>query len=170
MSEGTSPGTLAQEQKVQSDLAQKFPQIASGIRVQRARRVWVDVPLESFRPVMEHLQGPMGFDILCTITGADEGEMLSVMYHLAAASGIVVNLRTRVPKANPVIRTAIDLYPAGEVSERELVDLLGFVVEGLPAGNRYPLPDAWPQGQYPLRKDWTAEALKGTDFAKEDRQ
>jgi Ni,Fe-hydrogenase III component G len=27
-------------------------------------------------------------------------------------------------------------------------------VTGLPEGSRYPLPDNWPEGQYPLRKDW----------------
>jgi Ni,Fe-hydrogenase III component G len=34
------------------------------------------------------------------------------------------------------------------------MDLLGAQVEGLPAGRRYPLPEDWPQGEYPLRKDW----------------
>jgi Ni,Fe-hydrogenase III component G len=34
------------------------------------------------------------------------------------------------------------------------VDLLGIQVQGLPTGNRYPLPDDWPANQYPLRKDW----------------
>ena len=34
-------------------------------------------------------------------------------------------------------------------------------VQGLPPGNRYPLPDDWPQGQYPLRKDWNVSMLEG---------
>ena len=40
------------------------------------------------------------------------------------------------------------------------MDLLGFQVQGLTEGSRYPLPDVWPAGQYPLRKDWSAEANK----------
>jgi Ni,Fe-hydrogenase III component G len=39
------------------------------------------------------------------------------------------------------------------------MDLLGIKVEGLPEGRRYPLPDNWPQGQYPLRKDWDPSVL-----------
>jgi Ni,Fe-hydrogenase III component G len=35
-----------------------------------------------------------------------------------------------------------------------MMDLFGMQVEGLPPGNRYPLPDDWPPNQYPLRKDW----------------
>ena len=51
-----------------------------------------------------------------------------------------------------------DRFPAAHIYERELVDLLGAKVEGLPPGNRYPLPDDWPEVQYPLRKDWKQES------------
>jgi membrane-bound hydrogenase subunit beta len=34
------------------------------------------------------------------------------------------------------------------------MDLLGIQVEGIPPGRHYPLPEGWPEGQYPLRKDW----------------
>ena len=27
-------------------------------------------------------------------------------------------------------------------------------VHGLPEGPSFPLPDCWPEGQYPLRKEW----------------
>jgi Ni,Fe-hydrogenase III component G len=37
--------------------------------------------------------------------------------------------------------------------------MLGVNVEGLPEGKRYPLPDDWPDGQYPLRKDWNKKML-----------
>jgi Ni,Fe-hydrogenase III component G len=33
-------------------------------------------------------------------------------------------------------------------------------VEGLPAGNRYPLTDDWPADQFPLRKDWKPDSAK----------
>ena len=38
--------------------------------------------------------------------------------------------------------------------------MFGIKVEGLPEGERYPLPDGWPEGQYPLRKDWNKDMLK----------
>jgi Ni,Fe-hydrogenase III component G len=47
-----------------------------------------------------------------------------------------------------------DRFPSAHIYERELIDLLGAKVEGLPPGNRYPLTDDWPKDQYPLRKDW----------------
>jgi Ni,Fe-hydrogenase III component G len=92
--------------------------------------------------------------VLCAITGLDEGQNLSVVYHLAKDDGTVLNLKTSVDKNNPVIRTITDSFSSAEVYERELVDLLGFKVEGLSKGNRYPLTDDWPKDEYPLRKDW----------------
>ena len=93
------------------------------------------------------------------ITGLDLGERLGLIYHLARESGVTLNLETSVPKENPVVRSVIEAFPAAECYERELVDLLGFQVEGLPVGSRYPLPDSWPVGQYPLRKDWDEHSL-----------
>jgi membrane-bound hydrogenase subunit beta len=63
-------------------------------------------------------------------------------------------MKTAVPKANPVIKTVTDVFPAATLYERELMDLLGAKVDGLPAGRRYPLPEDWPVDQFPLRKDW----------------
>jgi Ni,Fe-hydrogenase III component G len=91
---------------------------------------------------------------LCTITGLDEAEELAFIYHLTGDSNIVVNLKTRVRKASPVIKTVTHYFPGADIYERELEDLFGAKVEGLPAGNRYPLTDDWPKDEYPLRKDW----------------
>jgi len=44
--------------------------------------------------------------------------------------------------------------------------MLGVQIEGLPPGKRYPLPDNWPAGQYPLRKDWKTEMLDAVQFTK----
>ncbi|MEI6093142.1 MAG: NADH-quinone oxidoreductase subunit C, partial [bacterium] len=72
---------------------------------------------------------------------------------------------TYAPKSNPVIKTITDTFPGGDLYERELTDLLGAKIDGLPNGIRYPLPDGWPEGQYPLRKDWNREML---DIKKEN--
>jgi len=94
----------------------------------------------------------------------DEGEDLGFLYHVADESGIILCLHTRAPKADPRIVSVSDRFPSAHIYERELVDLFGAKVEGLPPGNRYPLPDGWPEGQYPLRKDWK-DAAAGAGLA-----
>ncbi len=135
-------------------LVSSFPFLEGKVRVQRERRVWAEVPLAEFRGVFDRATGELGFGGICIVTGLDEGEDLGFLYHLSDDAGTVLSLRTRAPKSDPRIRTITDRFPAAHIYERELVDLFGAEVEGLPPGNRYPLPDDWPEGEYPLRKDW----------------
>jgi len=152
---------MTNEEKIKKELSERFGFSTEQIRVARERRIFLEVPFDQFRQVFEHAVNSMGFKQLCTISGLDDGDTLAVIYHLARADGVVLNLKTRVPKANPVLQTITDIFPGSMSYERELEDLLGFKVEGLPEGKRYPLPDNWPAGQYPLRKDWKAEMLDG---------
>ena len=153
--------------KTKKELAEKFGFDTERISVPRARRVFLEVPHDQFRRVLEHVVNGLEFRHLCTITGLDDGDTLAFIYHVAHADGTVLSLKTRVPKTAPVLQTITDIFPDGVSYERELVDLLGARVEGLPAGNRYPLPEGWPAGQYPLRKDWKAEMLDGVYPQKE---
>ena len=145
---------MSPEQQIELDLAKTFPILQGKIRIQRPRRIFVDVPSERFAEVFDYLVKRAGFTILCTITGLDLGEKLGALYHLAQESGIVLTVAIAVPKEAPVLQTVSSTFPAADAYEREMVDLLGMQVQGLQPGNRYPLPDDWPAGQYPLRKDW----------------
>ena len=145
---------LVEEEKIRQELTEKFGLPADKITIQRERRIWADVPTAQFQEIFSHVADKMGFVILATITGLDEGATLGAIYHLARESGIILNLHISVPKEKPVIKTVSMRFPAADAYEREMVDLLGMQVEGLPPGNRYPLPDGWPEGQHPLRKDW----------------
>jgi Ni,Fe-hydrogenase III component G len=145
---------------VQADLMKRFPRVLSNLRVPRARRIFVEVSPADRAEVFDTLVRQMDFSILLTITGLDLGERLGVIYHMARPSGVVLNLITSLPKAEPILPSVTDYFPAAELYERELFDLLGIQVQGLPEGPRYPLPDDWPDGQFPLRKDWDPKSLE----------
>ena len=152
---------MTKEEKIQSDLISRFAFLADKVKVQRIRRIFADVPAEHFKGVLEYAIKDLNFVFLCTITGFDEGENLSFMYHLTRQDGIMLNIKISVPKTNPVIKTITDHFKGAEIYEREVMDLLGAKVEGLPEGKRYPLPDDWPEGEYPLRKDWKKDKPTG---------
>ena len=145
---------MTTEEKVQKELQTKFAFLADKIKVQRARRLWVEVDYSNFRTVLEFSVKQINFSLLCALTGLDDGDKMGLIYHLASADGTVLNIKTSVPMQNPVIQTVTDLFPAAEIYERELVDLLGAKVDGLKLAFRYPLTDDWPIDQFPLRKSW----------------
>jgi Ni,Fe-hydrogenase III component G len=151
---------MTKEEEVQQQLVKNFSFLEGKIRIQRIRRIFVDVPTDKFEDVLKFLMNKVNFNILCTMTGVDDGSTLGFIYHLTRTDGIVINVKISVPKDNPKIKTIIEYFPAAVIYEREVVDLLGAKVEGLPEGSRYPLPDGWPEGQYPLRKDWKPDVLK----------
>ncbi len=144
---------MSEAEGVRAELVAKFPFLASAVRIQRAKRVWVEVDKERFAEVFEFLVKSLDFSNLCTITGLDEGADLGFVYHLAQNGGLMVNVKTRCPKGES-IKTVTPYFPGAAIYEREVEDLLGAHVEGLPEGLRYPLPDDWPQGEHPLLKDW----------------
>ena len=66
----------------------------------------------------------------------------------------MLNLSVSLNRENPEVKSVTAYCPSADIYERELMDLLGIKVIGLASGHRYPLPDNWPEGEYPLRKDW----------------
>ena len=142
------------ENGVLARLNERFGLDTQGAAVQH-NRVYLSVPEEAFMEALKFLRNELDFSHLCAITGLDTGENFEFLYHIAEPGGIVVTLKYKTKREDPVvIRTVLPVYPGATFYERELEGLLGVTVEGLPEGRQYPLPDNWPKGQYPLRKDW----------------
>ncbi len=146
---------MTNEENIKNELAQKYPEIADKILIKRERRIFAEIRPESFYgEAFNFIYDKLGFKILCTITGLDNGTTFGAKYHFANDKGIMLNVEVNVPKGNPVIKSVTATFPSADKYERELIDMFGFQVEGLAPGKRYPLPDDWPAGQHPLRKDW----------------
>ena len=142
------------EENIKLELEKKFSYLKNQIIIQRPRRIFVEALQDNLFEIIDCLVKDMGFLAISAITGMDEGETFGVIYHLNREGSILLNLRIHIPRNNPKLKTVTGYFLEADAYERELVDLLGIKVEGLPPGNRYPLPDNWPEGEFPLRKDW----------------
>ena len=152
---------MAGEDKIKQELTEKFGYLKDAVTIPRERRMTVEVPAANFADVFDYLVKKMRFSGLSAITGMDEVTDFAVIYHLTKEGNIMLNLRIRISRENPLIKTVTQYFPAADAYERELTDLLGIKVDGLAISHRYPLPDNWPAGEYPLRKDWAPSDSNG---------
>lgn len=150
---------LEKENMILNELADKFECLHEKGTIPKERRIFIDVPEDVFSDVIRYSCVELKFVQLCTITGLDAGENFQFIYHLANDEGILLNLKRNIPKDHAVITSVLERYNGAMFYERELEDLLGVKVEGMPEGKHYPLPENWPEGQYPQRKDWNPDSL-----------
>ncbi len=147
---------MENEAIVLEKLKERFPGLDTAQAVKSTRRIYLSVPEDIFMDVMAFAAKDLVFDHLLTITGLDTGECFEFIYHVSNPDGILLNLKRKAKREDPVvIPSVLPIFQGATFYEREVEGMLGVKVDGLPEGRQYPLPDNWPQGQYPLRKDWT---------------
>jgi NADH-quinone oxidoreductase subunit C len=100
-----------------------------------------------------------GVTQIAAITGIDQGETIEILHHMTHG-GYVISLRSHVSKAAPAMPSLIDLVPGSAIFEREVHDLFGVTFHGNPDLSPLLLPDGWPSDVYPMRSEWTSEALR----------
>ena len=122
------------------------------VKIPNERRVFATVDKKNYKETLLTLKSN---DIthLSTITGVDTGEQIVVIYHLDCGDRVMLSLKVPLPKNDPRLQTVTDVFPGAILYERDLMDMLGVKVEGHPDPRRIFLPEDWPAGKYPLRKE-----------------
>jgi ech hydrogenase subunit E len=90
-----------------------------------------------------------------TPAGASLHGTMEILYHFCRGPS-VATLRVTVPREEPRVPTLSAVVPSALLYEKELVETLGVQVAGLPDNARQFISDDWPQGVYPMRKDFSA--------------
>ena len=95
---------------------------------------------------------------LQTASGLDAPGEFEILYHWALDRlGLVVVFRTRIDRDRPEIESITGICPAAEWIEREMWELLGISFQGHPDLRHLLLQDDWPEGKFPLRRDYRKE-------------
>jgi NADH:ubiquinone oxidoreductase subunit C len=91
---------------------------------------------------------------LSTVTGVDEGQVISVYYHFWEGTSFLT-VKTQVPKADPRLPSIAGILPSAILYEAEVKDLLGVIFEGNPfMKGKLLLPENYPpEAPPPLRKE-----------------
>ena len=148
---------MDEEEAIQK-LKERFGDKILESKIAGRRRVSVKVPPEAYKEVVRYVAQDLGLEFLSCLSGIDRGKSLEVVAHIGYSLCILV--RTEVPKENPEIDSITDILPAANLYEREAHDLLGIRFRGHPNLKRIFLPEDWPEGVYPLRKEYSPEHPK----------
>jgi membrane-bound hydrogenase subunit beta len=130
-----------------------------GLRKTKSFNIWIRVDRHLLRPAIKKLMD-IRFPHFAVIAGNDLGEEIELLYILSVFYGrnfgeYMVTIGIRLPKADLNVPTITDLIPGALLSEREKQEFFGITVTDIPDGRRLFLPDDFPQGVYPWRKDET---------------
>jgi Ni,Fe-hydrogenase III large subunit/Ni,Fe-hydrogenase III component G len=96
---------------------------------------------------------------LVALWGSDEtrrGDGFALHVALAFPSGLLW-LRAPLDRNDPRYPGIADIYPGANRMQRACADLLGIVPEGGTDSRKWLRHGAWPEGTYPLRKDFDAD-------------
>ena len=127
-------------------------------------QVTVTVPLNSLPDVVAMLYYEQG-GWLATVAANDERPLngqFAIYYVLSvegtnegsqAPENAYVLVRAQIPPHQPEFPSVTPKVPAAIWYEREVRDMFGIQPIGMPDERRLVLPDDWPDGLYPLRKD-----------------
>ena len=147
-----------------------------GERIQRAdlpdeRRLFVFVEPAAIKEVCRHLFSELNGRYITSI-GADDrpfsGNFLVAHDFALDRDRLLCSVLAYLPADAPKVDSISEVVPAASWAEREMRDLVGIE----PIGHRYlkrlVLPDGWPDGMHPLRKDvsWN-EVPQGFDETRE---
>ncbi len=119
------------------------------------KRAYVDIAPADIVPFVKYLFKDMGFRFN-TASGVDAFEGMEILYHFTLdRKGIIVSLRVLLKNKNdPHIDTISTVTKAAWWIERELHEMFGIEFDGNSDLRPLLLPEDWPRGVYPLRKNF----------------
>lgn len=118
------------------------------------RRTYITVDPANLPDVAEYMYKDIGARLqICTGMHMEKG--IEILYHFAIdKADRIVNLRVILDLEKPTIESIAKRVPAAEWIEREMWELLGIEFRNHPDMRHLLLTDDWPEGNYPLRRDW----------------
>ena len=97
-------------------------------------------------------------------SGMDLRNHMEILYHFTIEEiNLIISLRVKLAKDNLEIDSLAPVFEAANWVEREINELLGINFRGHPDLRRLLLSDEWPEGVYPLRRDykeWDKKAIR----------
>lgn len=126
-------------------------------------RVYIEIDPKDIKEVVKYLFVDLEarFNIA---SGMDTRFHFEILYHFTIERlNLLISVRVKLNSDKPSIDSITSIIKGSNWIEREMHELLGIDFPGNPNLERLLLPDEWPQGVYPLRRDykeWDKDAIR----------
>jgi membrane-bound hydrogenase subunit beta len=132
---------------------------AEGAKKNPNTNIWMTITRDILKPAISMLK-EISYPHLSVISGWDVGEELRMQYIFSIYFGerhgeYMVIFTVPLTKGDLVLPTITDIMPGALFTEREKQEMFGVTITDIPDGRRLFLPEDFPEGVYPLRKDET---------------
>lgn len=144
-------------QKFLRGLPERFPQILQNLQEHVPGQYLITLPREEMPKVAKYAVNELGARFVISV-GTDQRDKtgdfgISHVLALDEEKQFII-LHSNLPADDPRIESITPDVPAANWAEREAYDLVGIVPEGHPDPRRLVLPDDFPAGIHPLRKEY----------------
>jgi len=140
-------------------LKARFPDVVKGSKVEGPRRVLITFDKSKLLDIAAFMRDDLGFDHVKGIAGIDEPthKLIKVLYFTGSFSkteveDVILVLETELDRGNPVIASAVSVWPSAHFHERETFEMFGVKFEGHPDLRKLLTLDNW-DGPPPMLKD-----------------
>jgi Ni,Fe-hydrogenase III large subunit/Ni,Fe-hydrogenase III component G len=155
---------------VEQQVLEKFKDKATNVK-SLPNRLFIDLPREYVKEAVQTIFNELGARYQISV-GTDarplHGNFEILHFFAFDKSNFRVALRFKVPPDDPKIDSITSIIPGANWAEREFRDFIGVEPVGHPDPRRLVLPDDWPEGVHPLRKEvpynYQPPATTGCEF------
>ena len=150
-------------EEVLNGIKEKFKNDIIEVFDKSPKRVYIEIKPESLVECARYMYKDLGarFNIA---SGVDVRHHMEILYHFIIEEiNLLISLRVKLQKSKLEIDSLTPVFKAADWIEREIHEMLGINFKGHPKLERLLLPDVWPEGVYPLRRDykeWDKDAIR----------
>jgi len=154
---------MMKREEIINNLRKKFNGDIIEIFHKSPKRDYIEIKPESLVRVANYIFKDLKarFNIA---SGVDMRYHMEIIYHfLFEDINLIISLRVKLKKTNLEIDSLAPIIEGANWVEREIHEILGINFKGHPDLRRLLLPDEWPDGVYPLRRDykeWDKNAIR----------
>jgi Ni,Fe-hydrogenase III large subunit/Ni,Fe-hydrogenase III component G len=140
-----------------NQLREKFGDAIERADLTGDNRLFIFVRPSAVKPICQYIFRDLDARYVISI-GADDrpfsGTFLVGHDFAFDRDHVLCSVLTHVPPDDPKLDSISSVVPAANWAEREIMDMVGVTMEGHPYPKRLVVPDGWPDGVHPLRKDF----------------